>query len=93
MKNEVNVNINGSVSGIVNLGNNTININEKKGNNVVQSDNISEQKLDTNTNDDFRELKEQKMSSNIFLKIISEIIIGVIISVIAGYVLYKLNIN
>lgn len=37
-------------------------------------------------------IKKDKFSSNI-VKTIIEIVVGVIISVIAGYILYKLNIN
>ncbi len=91
MKNRTSVNINGSISGIVNFGNNTININETKENNVFQLDNNKEES-DMNRKHNFKDLKKEKMSSNI-VKTISEIIIGVIISVIAGYILYKLNMN
>lgn len=91
MNNKISVDINGSVSGIVNVGNNTININEKEQNSEHQLYN-NKVKLDMNNNDNITEPKKDKITNNI-IKIIIEIIIGVIISVIAGYILYKLNIN
>lgn len=86
MRNENKININGTINGIVNLGNNSININKPKAKNEPD-ENSSEESDISKT-----ELKKDKISSKVF-KIMGEIIIGVVISLIAGYILYKLNMN
>lgn len=85
MNNEHNIEINGSVNGIINLGNHSININAKGKN--FQSNSTSE-----NTQLDDKNTVETK-SSNPVIKVIIEIIVGVIISVIGGYILFKFNMN
>ena len=90
MNHNKNININGSISGIVNFGSNSININEK--NNIIQQDDNTIERSKINSHTNFTELKKDTSSNNI-IKRITEIIIGVIISVIAGYILYKLNMN
>lgn len=88
-----NININGSISGIMNFGNHSINMNINEENNIVQSDdNKIEKSVIRNNENNLSELKKNTFSSNL-VKIIIEIIIGVIISVIGGYILYKLNMN
>ncbi len=95
MSNKKNININGSINGIANFGDNSININIKKENNTNQlvRNDIEEPNIsDKDNSSELSELKEEKFS-NKFVKIIMEIVIGVIISVIAGYILYKFNMN
>lgn len=92
MSNKRRININGSISGIANFGSNSINININKENNIDRLKDNYIQKTDISKNNNFTEFKKDKFSSNI-VKTIIEIVVGVIISVIAGYILYKLNIN
>jgi|GEM_PF-5153888 len=92
MSNKRDININGSVSGIANFGDNSVNININEKSNIVKLDNSNAKKSDINSNNNFKELDKDKFSSNIVKKII-EIIIGITISVIAGYIIYKFNMN
>lgn len=87
------ININGSISGVVNLGDNSININTIEKNKISQFDNTCVEKLEIRSNsNNFTEPKKHKFYSKI-VKIIVDVIIGILVSVVAGAILYKLNIN
>ena len=90
MSNKKNININGSINGIANFGDNSININIKKENHTNQLVRNDLEEPNISKDENSSELKGEKFS-NKFVKIIMEIVIGVIISVIAGYILYKFN--
>ncbi len=83
------VNINGSVSGIVNLGNNNVNINEKlKNTNIQLESNYIEQSEISNNNPI---VSKKETARDKVVKIVIEVVVGIIVSVIAGAILYKLN--
>lgn len=87
------ININGSISGVVNLGDNSININTIEKNKISQFDDTCVEKLEIRSNsNNFTEPKKHKFYSKV-VKIIVEVIIGILVSVVAGVILYKLNIN
>lgn len=92
MSEEKSVNINGSISGIVNLGDNSININGKQENTNIQFEESYIEKPEI-TNDNNCEVVRQDKFGNKVVKVIVEVVIGVFVSVIAGYILYKLNMN
>lgn len=85
MKNQENINITGSVKGIVNFGSNSVNINIKEKSNI--DNNI--EKLYVDTEDNYSSLKN-KDSNNSIVKIVIEIVIGIIISVVSGYIIGNL---
>lgn len=87
------ININGSISGVVNLGDNSININTIEKNKISQFDDTYVEKLEIRSNsNNSTEPKKHKFYSKV-VKIIVEVIIGILVSVVAGVILYKLNIN
>lgn len=87
------ININGSISGVVNLGDNSININTIEKNKISQFDDTCVEKLEIRSNsNNFAKPKKHKFYSKV-VKIIVEVIIGILVSVVAGVILYKLNIN
>ena len=91
MSNQKKITVNGSVNGIINVGNNAINLNINE-ESIPQFNNNPIEKLDTNHKTNVSKLEENKLSSYL-VKTVIEIIIGVVISVIAGFILYQLNMN
>jgi len=90
MNDKKSIKINGAINGIVNFGDNSTNINTNENSDILQlKADVIEQKM-TNSNE--TQTKENKLSNHI-LKITIELIVGVVVSVIAGYILYKLNMN
>lgn len=92
MREEKSVNINGSISGIVNLGDNSININGKQENTNIQFEESYIEKPETMNDNNCEKVRQDKFGNKV-VKVIVEVVIGVLVSVIAGYILYKLNMN
>lgn len=92
MSEEKSVNINGSISGIVNLGDNSINIKGKQENTNIQFEESYIEKPEITNDNNCEEVRQDKFGNKV-VKVIVEVVIGVLVSVIAGCILYKLNMN
>lgn len=86
------VNINGSISGIVNIGSNSINMNRTEKSNTNPVKDTCTEKMKISNHNNFTNAEKDKFGNKI-VKIVVEVLVGVLVSIIASIILYKLNIK